>query len=178
MNQKIELLKQRDPVTISEIYVDYREGFILFARRYKISSAQILDIYQDAIIALCENADKGNLDALKGSLKTYLFSIGKYMIFRELKTQNQQIEYRDYHLESFVWEDYSEEEYDKNILKLRESYSRLGKKCQEILKLFYYQEKSLDEITHLMSYDNKDVVKSQKSRCLSQLKKIIKAKNG
>lgn len=174
MNHKIRLLKQRDSATISELYSAYREGFILFAKRYRLREADILDVYQDAVIALCENADKGHLDALQGSLKTYLFSVGKYMIFNKLKNNNHQVEYQDFHSEKFVWEDYSEEEYNKNILLLRKSYNRLGNKCQEILKLFYYEEKSLDEITLMMNYDNKDVAKSQKSRCLNQLKKILK----
>jgi DNA-directed RNA polymerase specialized sigma subunit len=43
------------------------------------------------------------------------------------------------------------------------------------LQLFYYEEKKLDEIQEQLGYTSKDVLKSQKSRCLKQLKELIKA---
>jgi DNA-directed RNA polymerase specialized sigma subunit len=51
---------------------------------------------------------------------------------------------------------------------------KLGEQCQKVLTLFYYEEKKLDEIQSLLGYTNKDVLKSQKSRCLKQLKDLTK----
>ena len=174
-NKKIELLKRRDERTIAEIYQEYRHGFILFAKRYDLEDENVLDVYQDAIIALCENAEQGKLDNLKSSLKTYLFSIGKYMIFAHLRKRNTKVDFENIDTFHFEWEDYKEEENISEIQDLRASFKLLGAKCQEILRLFYYQEKNLDEITQLMVYENKDVVKSQKSRCIKQLKNLIKS---
>ena len=50
--------------------------------------------------------------------------------------------------------------------------------CQKILELFYYQEKKLGDIVNALGYDNKDVVKSQKSRCIKQLRKLIETNHG
>lgn len=175
----ISLLKQRDDKTVAEIYQEYRNGFLMFARRYDLEEQIILDVYQDAIIALCENAEKGHLDDLKSSLKTYLFSIGKYMIFARLKEKKSLSAYEDIDNFNFEWEEYKDEENKDAIKKMRASLSEMGNKCQEILKLFYYQEKNLDEITGIMKYDNKDVTKSQKSRCIKQLKELINnSRNG
>ena len=71
------------------------------------------------------------------------------------------------------WIDYSDERESEDIQILRKSLPKLGEKCQEILNLFYFKEYNLDEITKLMKYDNKNVAKSQKSRCIKQLKDII-----
>ena len=46
----------------------------------------IEDIFQDALIALYENAQNGKLDTIKSSLKTYLFSISKFMLFKKFKS--------------------------------------------------------------------------------------------
>lgn len=171
----IEGIKKWDEKTVQTVYDEYRQGFILFAKRYEINEEKIIDIYQDAVIALCENADKGHLDELKSSVKTYLFAIGKYMIFNYLRKRKQKVDLES--LENlprdFEWLDYSEAEENKEIQSMRESFNKLGPKCQEILKLFYYQERNLDEITEIMKYENKDVAKSQKSRCLKQLRQFL-----
>lgn len=169
----VALLKKDDEKTIRDLYNEYRPGFLLFSNRYGLDKNQVLDIYQDAIIALCENAQKGHLDELTSSIKTYLFSIGKYMIFAQMRKKKRIDEFAN--IEDFEgqWVDYSEERENKDIQLLRKSLSKLGGKCQEILKLFYYKEYNLDEITQLMKYENKNVAKSQKSRCIKQLKDII-----
>jgi DNA-directed RNA polymerase specialized sigma24 family protein len=41
------------------------------------------------------------------------------------------------------------------------------------LYLFYYRGMTLEDIQREMTYEAKDTVKSQKSRCLKQLKEII-----
>lgn len=175
----IELLKQRDERTINQVYQEYRSGFILFAKRYNLDEDSVLDVYQDAIIALCENAEKGRMDNLESSLKTYLFSIGKYMIFAHLRKANKKVDFENIENFHFEWEEYEEEKNSQEIEQIRASFSALGTKCQEILNMFYYQERNLDEITELMEYENKNVAKSQKSRCIKQLRNLIKSnRNG
>lgn len=177
MNRQIELLKRQDRKTITEIYNEYRTGFLLYAKRYKLEEDRILDIYQDSIIALCENAQKGKIDNLSASLKTYLFAIGKYMIFSELRKDTKKTDFEELENILITTEDSSETN-DEEVEQLKLAFNHLGEKCKEILKLFYYQERNLDEITELMSYDNKNVAKSQKSRCLRQLKQIIENNYG
>src|SRR5690554_264705 len=169
----VDLLKKEDEKTIRDLYNEYRHGFLLFANRYGLEQEQNLDIYQDAIIALCENAQKGHLDELTSSIKTYLFSIGKYMIYAKMRKKKRINEFANIEEVEGDWIDYSEERENEDIQLLRKSLPKLGQKCQEILNLFYFKEYNLDEITKLMKYDNKNVAKSQKSRCIKQLKDII-----
>lgn len=171
----IENLKNGDEETIRQIYMDNKNDFWLFANQYNLAPDDLLDIYQDCIIALCENAKKGTIDQLECSLKTYLFSIGKYMIYKKLKSNNQKvvIEY-DSQLPQVI-EDETDENCNENDIKvLQVNFKKLGKKCQEVLRLFYYEENKLDEIQQRLNYNNKDVLKSQKSRCLKQLKDLMK----
>jgi RNA polymerase sigma-70 factor (ECF subfamily) len=39
--------------------------------------------------------------------------------------------------------------------------------CKQILNLFYYEKKSMDEIALILNYKNGDTIKSKKSRCIS-----------
>ena len=59
-------------------------------------------------------------------------------------------------------------------IQLQKAFVTLGKKCKEVLSLFYYRGYTIDEICTRLNYDNKNVVKSQKSRCIKQLKDKIK----
>ena len=82
-------IKNGDSKALSHVYNAYRSDFINFGIKYKLSKTELLDIYQDAIIALRNNAVEGKIDDLKSELKTYLFSIGKYMIYAKLKSTNK-----------------------------------------------------------------------------------------
>ena len=171
----IELLKKGDEKTIHSIYVENKNGFLLFAARYDLQTDDFLDVYQDSIIALCENAKKGTMDSLESSISTYLFSIGKYMIYRKLKSRNKTIaiDY-DEKLPQVIEDEYDESINENEVAILQFNFKKLGEQCQKVLRLFYYEEKKLDDIQVELNYTNKDVLKSQKSRCLKQLKDLIK----
>lgn len=170
----IDLLKRNDEKTIRAVYNDNKNGFILFAKRYNLCHDDLIDVYQDAIIALIENAKKGKIDDLKSSITTYLFGIGKFMIFQKLKKVGKTVAMDDFEKIEMLYDDYSEEETDLQIEMLQNGFKKLGEQCRKVLQLFYYEDKKLDEIRNLLGYTNKDVLKSQKSRCLKQLKELSK----
>ena len=69
---------------------------------------------------------------------------------------------------------YDEEKEDTEIKLLQTAFENLGEQCKKVIQLFYYEEKKLDEILTILNYTNKDVLKSQKSRCMKQLKDLKK----
>jgi len=172
----IELLKQGDKKTLEKIYLDHREGFINFAKKYNVKVNDAIDIYQDAILILRENAINGRIDHLKSNISTYLYAIGKYRIYHNFRVQSRTIMKNDFDLveESL---DFDVNLYGTTLTKeqtlLKKYYSQLGDRCKSILNLFYYQGYNLDEIRDILNYSNKKVLKSQKSRCIKQLKDLI-----
>lgn len=176
--RSIALLKNGNQKEISVIYTHNRDSFIRFASRYPIDNEDIIDIYQDAFVALYENAKKGLLDNLQSSINTYLLGIGKYMIYRKLKN-DKKMGFDEAQLpDDLNWDFFEEEQGSAEIQLLQKAWGRLGEKCKKILTLFYYEEKKMDEIMEMLKYANKDVLKSQKSRCLKQLKELTTTKNG
>ncbi|WP_445748102.1 RNA polymerase sigma factor [Polaribacter sp.] len=168
----LEGLKNGDEKTLKKIYLSYKNDFLFFAKKYQLTDDEIIDIYQDAILALRENAEQGKIKKTNSSLKTYFFSIGKYMIYEELRRKKKMIVTNDFE------EELTENEYDflfkKELTstqkKLQIAFKNLGNRCKEILTLFYFYNYSLDDIKKDLNYDSKDVVKSQKHRCLKSLK--------
>ena len=173
----IELIKQGDNTTLEKIYVENRKVFINFSKRYNINEYDALDIYQDTIIAFQENVINGKIDHLESSISTYLFAIGKYKIFyfhRKNKKfdPNNEIHLNDNNLVFDV--NLEDENLTKKQEALKKSFNTLGERCKSVLNLFYYQGYTLDEITEILNYSDKKVLKSQKSRCLKQLKELVK----
>lgn len=172
-NSLIKLIKSGDKASLESVYTLYKKEFVLYSKRFSLSQEDALDVYQDTIIALYNNIMSGRLETLSCSLKTYLFTIGKYQIYNRLKIKTVLEDVSDY--ESLLQEE-NENTFllqEDNITALQNAYKGLGGKCQEVLRLFYYQNYSLEEIKNYLDYTSKDVVKSQKSRCLKQLKEII-----
>lgn len=170
----IEKIKRNEESALKKLYEGNRKQFISFAKRYTLDKETITDIYQDAFIALCENAKKGKMDDLKSSISTYLFGIGKFMVFQYLKKKKKMVIAEEIEAIDFDYEAYEEENNERAVLELRKAFEAMGEQCKRVLQLFYYEERKLDEIMHLLDYSNKDVLKSQKSRCMKKLKDLIK----
>lgn len=171
----ILLLKQGESGALKQVYVRYRPDFIAFGKTLSSSEDDSIDAYQDAIIVLQEKAYEGKLDALRCSLKTYLFSIGKYILFEKNRAKsNPVLNVLSDDAFSTIDIEYTSVQLNNNQLKLKKAFDKLGKKCREVLRLFYYRGFTIEEIKTHLNYDNNNVVKSQKSRCLKQLKEIIK----
>ena len=172
----IELIKQGDQKTLEKIYLANREGFINFSRKYNVDKSDAIDIYQDCIIILRDNAVNGRIDHLKSNISTYLFAIGKYRIYHNFRVQSRLHMTNDFDLvEENI--DFDVNLYETGSTKeqqiLKKCYNQLGDRCKSILNLFYYQGYNLDEIRSILNYSNKKVLKSQKSRCIKQLKDLV-----
>lgn len=167
-----------DDTVLKNIYIDNRLPFINFARKYQLDQDEILDIYQDTIIAMHENFTTGKVQKMQSSIKTYLFSIGKYKIYAHLRENNKMRVLDDQHIK----EEEETQDFDFAVNNdpltekqtiIKAALEKMGGQCCNILKLFYYRSLTIDEIRISEGYENNNTVKSQKSRCLKKLKEMI-----
>lgn len=175
MNDVIKQVKAGNQRVIERLYNQYKSGFLRFLSRYNLTEEEVLDLYQDAFVVFLDNAERGKLDALQAEVRTYLYAVGKYKALRLLR---QKVEYTQID-EVFDWqEEESSNDVDpERVMQIERALSKLGKRCYDILYLFYYASKKLEEIQVLLGYEKKDVIKSQKSRCLRQLRTLIEDEN-
>lgn len=174
----VDALKTGEGKLIKELYDNYRSEFFIFSRKYNIPADDVPDIYQEAFIALRKHAISGRLYSIKSSIKTYLFGIGKYLIYKKLKDSgSKQVYDPQLHKTSVDYEEI-QIEISENLSQeqelLRRYFTQLGKSCQQMLTLSFYRGLTNDEIATLEGYDSEAVVRSQKSRCLRTLKDLIK----
>jgi len=170
-------LRDGSEMAFKEVYEANRSTFLNFAKKYGLDTEAILDIYQDAYIAFYENVQNGKLVELKSSLATYLI---KYMVLERLRKNKKTVKSDtilevthdvDNTLENF---ELNNEELSPRQKLLSTHFERLGEKCKTILRLFYYRKYSIKQIMDEGGYNSENVVKSQKSRCLKNLKDAMK----
>ncbi len=158
---------------LKELYLSYKKDFLNSTARYNLDSESRTDIYQDAFIALYQ-AVKKNVD-IKKDIKNYLFGIGRHMIFDRIKKQKEERQLQADLVAS--GQEYTiPEDPALNIWEecLRKAIGQMSPSCRKILTLFYYRGYSIEAIMHSMNLRNENVTKSQKSRCLRQLKEMVK----
>lgn len=160
-------------------YQEYKTEFMAFCQRFGASREDILDAYQDAFVALIENVQHRGIRTLKSSLKTYVFGIGKFILFKKLKRAGRTLECLELEDDALEYLDGYEEkdELTQNQRDLKKGLALLGGKCHEILRLFYYRQFSIEMIRTRMGYLNDNTVKAHKSRCMKKLRDLVKELN-
>lgn len=166
---------------LQEVYLAHRQSFLDWAMKsYRCGQQDALDIYQEVIIAFYENVTSGKLDKIKSSLRTYLFGIGKLLIFSqyqkgkrfsglEIIPETEPVDVPNIDLLM---------ELDDRQQLMQAALKSLGENCRRLLLLYYYQRYSQESIMREMDYSNTDVVKSQKSRCMKALRKLVSERLG
>ena len=137
----IKEIKSGNEKIIERIYNQHKKEFLVFASRLITSEEEALDIYQDSIVTMYENIVTGKLTTLTSSVKTYLFAIGKYKIYNVQKVNSSTERLSDY---EFLLKEKEDDDIlieDENVEKIQKAYQQLGNRCQEVLKLFYYEKK-------------------------------------
>ena len=175
----IDDLRSDDRLKLKALYHLNRKEYLMFGKRYQLREDDLLDIYQEAFIAICQKAKLGKLAEVKCSFKTYLFAIAKYMIYDKIKSQNNLIplDLLDYvkSQDAKIFEVNNKPELTFQQSLLKEGLSELSNQSRKVLTLFYYRGLSLQEIAEKEGYKSVNVVKATKSRAIKYLKEKVKS---
>lgn len=179
VDELLSEIKKGNDEALVKVYKLHRNNFIHWAiKAYEIEEERAADIFQDTLIILHRNVMKGKLVELSSSLKTYIYAIGKNLVRKSLQKDKKYIHNMDlmeHRSETFLYEKDKMESDDRQkiVYKLLEN---MGEPCKSILRLYYFKSYSMESIAECLNYKSDDVVKTQKSRCLNELKKQVKAK--
>lgn len=179
----------------------YKEWYEYFENKnynlfFNISKEDKEDVRHDAFFILSQKIRLGAIRAegdtamgrdgnpLKCSLMTYLMSIA-VNLKRELVRKGEKLKYWDDVFASTEVQTamlssgeflYSPEEQVMHEI-IAKCLTDLPKRCYEILSMFYYEERSLDEILEIYAADDqgiksKDALKTRKNKCMNTLREM------
>lgn len=149
----------------------YRESFPDFARlvrRMGGTLEQAKDCFHDALLIYLEREKAGKLE-IHSSHKAYLLGTARICWLRTLK--NEPTIPLPEGLETPDQPESHEEERENTLLK---SLQKSGRKCLELLKAFYYDHCSMQDIAEKFGFNGKRSATVQKYKCLEKVREEIK----
>jgi DNA-directed RNA polymerase specialized sigma24 family protein len=156
--------QMEDPII--QLYRDSFPDVARMVRRKGGSLEEAKDAFHDALLIYLEKEKAGRLQ-LHSSPKAYLLGIARICWLRARGTTVALPEAFD----AAEPEDAGMEEREQS---LRASLVRSGKKCLELLKAFYYDHCSMQDIAARFGFNGTRSATVQKYKCLEKVRKEIK----
>ncbi len=189
-DQELVTLIQHNQDYLGEVYKRCKQYCLSFMRNMTNGAQndyELEDVFQDAILVLYEKIIGGNFE-LTSTLQTYLNSVCRFQLLNKLGKDKKYSDYDeplgkdndDYNAMSYnasitdtldEIEDAKESQFTA-IERALEAMKDAGGHCYELLTLFWYHKKSMNDLTQHFGYSNSDNTKVQKSKCQKRLEKI------
>ena len=174
----IELIRSGDKKSLEEVYKVYQTEFVNWASlHYTCTKDEAREVYQAVIITFYDNIQRNKLQELTGSLKTYLFAIGKYKILELRRAENKFSAQPVEEMELEELKDWEQEKKENDLMQVEQAMARLGEPCKTMLELYYLHGMGLDELAKHLNYKNSDTIKNLKCRCLIKLRQLVTSSN-
>lgn len=172
-------IKNDDQSTLSELYRAHYPLILNFIVNNKGDEQDAKDIYQEAFMVLIHNI-KNEVFKAESKVRTYLYSICRRQWLKELHNRNRyMIGYQDH--EDYVEIDIQEgdeiDEFRERYVRMENCLREIGEPCRSVIKMFYIQKRSMQDIAEEMGYTNASNAKTQKYKCLKRLKKVFFSNN-
>lgn len=132
------------------------------------------DMLQEALVILWERIRSGRFEH-SAKLGTFLLGTVKHLWSRRLARARRE--------RSGVMEESDPPDEEQPVLDsliesetvehLRQAMEKLGEQCRKLLLLFYWDEKSMEEIAEMMGFANAETAKSKKYQCKKELERLL-----
>ena len=163
-------------------FEEMKTPFVNFLRKnFKINYDDIMDIYVNVWIDVRDNIRNRKTERVK-SWRSYIFNLGW--------KQACKFATRTRYIPSFDDENFDREEFEKEYTKQQEAeksiyndpdlkevlvaeLSYIPDPCNKILRYYYFDECSMNNIAEAMNYSNSRSANVVKNRCLERIKQRV-----
>jgi RNA polymerase sigma factor (sigma-70 family) len=161
--------------SVKAIYRGHFESLCWYVMNNSGSRQDAEDVFQEMVVIFIDLVQK---DKFRGesTVKTFLFSLNRHIWLNELKrrgralAREEKYEKTQERTETDVSHLIAGREAKEQVVNL---VAQLGETCRKILVMFYYNNLSMKEILESLNYENEQVVRNKKYKCLKQLEQII-----
>lgn len=151
----------------------YKESFPDAARLLKKMGGNLeecKDVFHDALIIYLEKRMKGKL-TIHSSAKAYLIGITKILWLQRQRQGYNSVSLEELNFEVPAAEEWRPNEKEKGMLEWLEM---AGQKCLQLLKAFYYDGHSMQEVARHFGLKGSRSATVQKYKCLEKLRTEVK----
>lgn len=179
-SQIIEGIKNNDERTWRYVCRTIGPGFFASLRKIfqsGLSNDQLEDIFQDSLLILMNKVKSAKfVSEREGAVFSYLVQIGKLQTMNRIRKSRELTDkekaavidslYGDDVASDVIAYKGREDMYDL----LDRLINSLPEQCQMIMKYFYWNKKSMDDIAPMIGMRNADSVKTKKNKCMNKLR--------
>ena len=170
----IRWIKTNENEALSRLYQFCKsEATERVQREFSCTRDDALDIFQTAVVILYDNVVSGKLDHLTADISTYLYGIMRNKAFELCRTKKKESNVTDLQFWSTYVQGEESATDEEKILAAASALDEMGPPCRDVLQLYYYHDKTMEEITGLLGYKNADTTKNQKYKCLKRLQNLF-----
>jgi len=159
------------------LYGSYFDFLGIYVQQHSGSDADAEDVFQEVIVAFIDLVQR---DKFRGesSIKTFLFALNRNIWLNELKKRKRAAARETKYEREQSTEDPGVAHYigaREGRQQLMEVIGRLGSVCQQILLAYYYEGLSMKQILEQLKYENEQVVRNKKHKCMKKLDELIQS---
>ncbi|GAL91069.1 RNA polymerase sigma factor [Jejuia pallidilutea] len=176
-SQLVEAIKSNNTKVLKQLYTSNYPKVEALVLKNSGSVAHAKDIYQEAFITVWTHVKQNKFTPHNDSaLQGYLYSISKNKWTDVLRSKSfKDVKPLNNDTLGGMKEDeaYSEPE-DKKLKLTMEAFKKLGQPCKQLLKTFYFEKKSLKEISKALNIEE-NTARNKKYRCMQKLRAVVLA---
>jgi RNA polymerase sigma factor (sigma-70 family) len=178
-SMQIDIAEQLRKEDINEpvqfLYQNYYEGVAAMIYSKGGNDEDVADIFQETVLTLVEKV-KSNLFRGESSIKTFMIAVAKNLWLHELRTRGR----RNKRELGYMTAEDKEVEMgvDRLFTKVNKGvmgkiFDEVGDICTQILIGYYYEDLSMKELLLKFNYENEQVLRNRKSKCMKKLKELL-----
>lgn len=158
------------------IYQQYSSTIQSFILANSGTQQDAEDIFQETVVTFIDLVKKNKFRG-EAAIKTFLVAIARNLWLNELKKRvhsekrEKVFETSRDLTETDVSQYIADQEMKQQFVKVLD---KLGESCKKLLTLYYYENLSMKDILHHLPYENEQVVRNKKYKCLQSLTELIK----
>lgn len=195
--EMVEAVARHDVAMMERFYRDSKAYFRSHAGAFFLHDDQLDDIFQEAMVHLWREIEtrrievcdgvlcrlvEGQAEPMTSNLYTFLLAIAKRKHWEQLR-KNSRLQLTDEPavLDALGRSRMSDDDTEvKELQETREgivadAVLAMSDRCRQILTLFYYEHRTLDEILELRSENTSKVgLKTSKYKCMQRLREQVK----
>ena len=172
--QILSSIRKGDDSVLSYLYEKNLRMVMKYILHNNGSESDATTILQDTLVIFWEKARKEDF-VLKAKISTFLYAVARKKWLQELnyRKKHTTLEHVNENPED---SDGIDDKVEENELSgiVKNCMEQLSPICQQILTAFYYEDKSMQEISKSLGLANEDVAKSKKYQCKKELERLVK----
>jgi RNA polymerase sigma factor (sigma-70 family) len=135
------------------------------------NQADAEDVIQEVLLVFVDMVRQGRYQG-KASVRSFLYTLTRNKWISEIRKKNSSDRRHQYFENERETTEADVSEllgYHESLRLVQTLFEKLGKSCQKILTLFYYDDLPMKDILQHTSFENEQVLRNKKYKCLKTL---------